>query len=448
MNQTLQKSQIKGSYFEEITSTHQHSNSVLRKSSSNKILQQYYSGIPIWGQQIRVQEKSQHMSGFFATGINDAQLQLRANNQFDLDTAVNAVLEAAKLSLDLPYKLIKSERYIYVKDDKAHYAYLIELEILNAEHESKPSAIINENTYEVYKAWNNIKHTQAMGPGGNEKVGRYEYGEDYPAFAVSQVGETCFLENDKVKTVSMESGSEPSSAFSFPCDRNTHKEVNGAYSPLNDAHAFGTSVFDMYEQWYNTAPLTFKLLLRVHQGDGWENATWNGSAMSFGDGADSFYPLVSLDIVSHEVSHGVTEQNSNLFYFDQSGGINESFSDMAGETAEYFVRGTTDWLSGADITKNRTALRYFETPSNDGISIDHASEFYSGIDVHYSSGVFNRAFYLLANKPEWDPRKAFQIMLYANQNYWVNSTDFIDGACGAINSAIDLGYAANDVVDA
>ncbi|WP_300417821.1 M4 family metallopeptidase [uncultured Pseudoalteromonas sp.] len=448
MNQTLQKSQIKGSYFEEITSTHQHSNSVLRKSSSNKILQQYYSGIPIWGQQIRVQEKSQHMSGFFATGINDAQLQLRANNQFDLDTAVNAVLEAAKLSLDLPYKLIKSERYIYVKDDKAHYAYLIELEILNAEHESKPSAIISENTYEVYKAWNNIKHTQAMGPGGNEKVGRYEYGEDYPAFAVSQVGETCFLENDKVKTVSMESGSEPSSAFSFPCDRNTHKEVNGAYSPLNDAHAFGTSVFDMYEQWYNTAPLTFKLLLRVHQGDGWENATWNGSAMSFGDGADSFYPLVSLDIVSHEVSHGVTEQNSNLFYFDQSGGINESFSDMAGETAEYFVRGTTDWLSGADITKNRTALRYFETPSNDGISIDHASEFYSGIDVHYSSGVFNRAFYLLANKPEWDPRKAFQIMLYANQNYWVNSTDFIDGACGAINSAIDLGYAANDVVDA
>ncbi|KPW04550.1 M4 family metallopeptidase [Pseudoalteromonas sp. P1-8] len=447
-NQSLQKNQTKGSYFEEVILPHHNSNGVLRKNSSNKILQQYYSGVPIWGQQVRIQDKSQHMSGFFATDIDDAKLQLRANSQFDLEAAVLAVLKASKLSLDSSYKLLKSERYIYVKNDQAHYAYLIELEILNAEHESKPSAIINEKTYEVFKAWNNIKHTQAMGPGGNEKVGRYEYGEDYPAFAVSQVGETCFLENDKVKTVSMESGSEPSSAFSFPCDRNTHKEVNGAYSPLNDAHAFGTSVFDMYEQWYNTAPLTFKLLLRVHQGDGWENATWNGSAMSFGDGADSFYPLVSLDIVSHEVSHGVTEQNSNLFYYDQSGGINESFSDMAGETAEYFVRGSTDWLTGADITKNRAALRYFETPSNDGISIDHASEFYSGIDVHYSSGVFNRAFYLLANKPEWDPRKAFQIMLYANQNYWVNSTDFIDGACGAINSAIDLGYKTNDVVDA
>ncbi|MEI8640348.1 hypothetical protein P4S68_01815 [Pseudoalteromonas sp. Hal099] len=102
-------------------------------------------------------------------------------------------------------------------------------------------------------------------------------------------------------------------------------KVNGAYSPLNDAHAFGTAVFDMYQQWYNTAPLTFQLLMRVHSGDNWENATWNGQAMTFGDGADRFYPLVSLDIVSHEVSHGFTSQNSNLIYAEQSGGINESF---------------------------------------------------------------------------------------------------------------------------
>ncbi|MFM9776441.1 M4 family metallopeptidase, partial [Streptomyces galilaeus] len=65
-----------------------------------------------------------------------------------------------------------------------------------------------------------------------------------------------------------------------------------------------------------------------------------------------------------------------------------------------------------------------------------------------SSGVFNRAFYLLSNTDGWDPRKAFEIMLKANQNYWVNSTDFIDGACGAINSAIDLSYKAIDVITA
>ena len=146
-NQSLQKNQTKGFYFEEVILPHHNSNGVLRKNSSNKILQQYYYGVPIWGQQVRIQDKSQHMSGFFATDINETQLQLRANNQFDLETAVLAVLKASKLSLDSSYKLVKSERYIYVKNDQAHYAYLIELEVLNAEHESNPSAIINEKTY-------------------------------------------------------------------------------------------------------------------------------------------------------------------------------------------------------------------------------------------------------------------------------------------------------------
>ncbi len=58
--------------------------------------------------------------------------------------------------------------------------------------------------------------------------------------------------------------------------------------------------------------------------------------MTFGDGASYFYPLVSLDVSAHEVSHGFIEQNSNLIYSGQSGGINEAFSDMAGEAAEFY----------------------------------------------------------------------------------------------------------------
>ena len=55
--------------------------------------------------------------------------------------------------------------------------------------------------------------------------------------------------------------------------------------------------------------------------------------MTFGDGASTFYPLVSLDVASHEVSHGFTSQNSNLTYSGQSGGINEAYSDMASAKA-------------------------------------------------------------------------------------------------------------------
>jgi Zn-dependent metalloprotease len=61
--------------------------------------------------------------------------------------------------------------------------------------------------------------------------------------------------------------------------------------------------------------------------------------MTFSDGYTRFYPLVSLDVTAHEVSHGFTEQNSRLIYSGQSGGMNEAFSDISGEAAEYFMTG-------------------------------------------------------------------------------------------------------------
>ena len=75
------------------------------------------------------------------------------------------------------------------------------------------------------------------------------------------------------------------------CLRNTHKEINGAHSPLNDAHYFGGVVYDMYEQWFNTAPLTFQLQMKVHYNNNYENAFWDGTAMTFGDGQNYFLPF-------------------------------------------------------------------------------------------------------------------------------------------------------------
>lgn len=150
------------------------------------------------------------------------------------------------------------------------------------------------------------------GPGGNTKAGLYEYGTDYGNLDVAQSsdGNTCTMQNTRVKNIDLNhsSSNQSSLAFSYPCLRNTHKEINGAYSPLNDAHYFGGVVYEMYDQWYNTAPLSFQLQMKVHYSNNYENAFWDGSAMTFGDGQTYFYPLVSLDVVSHEVSHGFTDQ--------------------------------------------------------------------------------------------------------------------------------------------
>ena len=89
-----------------------------------------------------------------------------------------------------------------------------------------------------------------------------------------------------------------------------------------------------------------------------------------------------------------------------------------------------------------------EDPARDGRSIGSALDYRSGMDVHYSSGVFNRAFYILATKNGWSTLKAFKVFAYANMNYWEPSTDFEQGAGGACNAAKDLGFNYEDVAAA
>ena len=170
--------------------------------------------------------------------------------------------------------------------------------------------------------------------------------------------------------------------------------------------------------------------------------------MSFGDGASTFYPLVSLDVSAHEVSHGVTEQRSGLNYSGEAGGMNEAFSDMAGETAENYMHGTNDWMVGEQIFKGNGALRYMDDPTRDGRSIDNAADMTSSLDVHYSSGVYNKAFYLLSTTNGWTIKDAFGVMLRANDLYWTASATFNSGACGVENAAADLGKNVADVTAA
>ena len=87
-------------------------------------------------------------------------------------------------------------------------------------------------------------------------------------------------------------------------------------------------------------------------------------------------------------------------------------------------------------------------PPQDGSSIDHASNFTSSMDVHYSSGVYNKAFYLLATKAGWDTKKAFQVFARANDLYWTASSTFNQGACGVETATTDLGFTKADVTAA
>jgi Zn-dependent metalloprotease len=154
------------------------------------------------------------------------------------------------------------------------------------------------------------------------------------------------------------------------------------------------------------------IIALVHFSSNFSNAFWNARYMVFGDGDGQSFGEFSgaLDIVAHEFTHGVTQFTSNLIYWAQPGALNESFSDIIGNSAEFFAEargldpaGTADWLVSEDIdlrSDTEPGFRNMADPAEDN-DPDHYSERQIGGEdnggVHTNSAIPNHAFYLLVN---------------------------------------------------
>ena len=150
----------------------------------------------------------------------------------------------------------------------------------------------------------------------------------------------------------------------------------------------------------------------AHFDVGYDNAFWNGIYVVYGDGSGSVFRELSggLDVVAHEYTHGITTCTSNLTYFGESGALNESFSDILGNGAEFYadVNGldagvSPDWQIGEDVYVAPTAVpgfRNMQDPEEENHP-DHYSERFIGFEdnggVHWNSGIPNHAYYLLVN---------------------------------------------------
>ena len=148
--------------------------------------------------------------------------------------------------------------------------------------------------------------------------------------------------------------------------------------------------------------------IAVHVNTAYDNAYYSDACkcMFIGDGGTSFNNLGSIDVIGHEMGHGVTNATSDLTYAGESGGLNESNSDIIGDMVEAYARaggtGTTlpntgnDWMTGKEISKSGNPLRWMYKPSLDGRSPNAWSSTIGSIDVHLSSGPNNRMFYFLS----------------------------------------------------
>ncbi|GGM56331.1 M4 family metallopeptidase [Dactylosporangium sucinum] len=263
-----------------------------------------------------------------------------------------------------------------------------------------------------------------------------------------------------------------------------------------DAHYGAAKTYEYYEKTFGRRGIFNNgrgVPSRVHYGDNYENAFWDGKQMTYGDGAGNTHPLTELDIAAHEMTHGVTEKSvpGDLTYAAESGGLNEATSDIFGTMVEFYAASPADpadylVAEKIDLNGNGTPLRYLFDPALDGHSHSCWSAETKNVDVHYSSGVANHFFFNLAEgtgKTQYGTSpvcgsapgmkgigrdKAAQIWYRALDVYFTSNTSYVSpenpgntaraytlaaaadlyGSCGAEYKAVQAAWTAVNVAGA
>ncbi len=182
--------------------------------------------------------------------------------------------------------------------------------------------------------------------------------------------------------------------------------VNNAYDISGFVHGYFKDTFGLN----SVNGEGMELISNIHYGKDYNNAYWDGDEMTYGDGDQiEFKNFASaIDVVAHEITHGVTQFLANLEYSGQSGALNEHFSDVFGTVIKqkYFKQdiAVADWLIGDTVVTKAfpgKAIRSLMAPgtANDfDRQPDHMKNYYSGTadnqGVHINSGIPNKAFYL------------------------------------------------------
>lgn len=197
------------------------------------------------------------------------------------------------------------------------------------------------------------------------------------------------------------------------------------------------------------------------------NAFWNGSVMTYGDGTGTggFDILTALDVAGHEIGHAVCTYTANLAYQKESGAMNEAFSDIWGACIEYRAAPTkSTWLVGEDIERRsgHLALRSMSDPNSEGQPDTYGGTYWVNVNctptnnndqcgVHTNSGVLNHWFYILSvgksgtndignayNVTGITIDKAAKIAFRLESVYLTSNSTYANARTSGIQSAIDL----------
>jgi Zn-dependent metalloprotease len=251
-------------------------------------------------------------------------------------------------------------------------------------------------------------------------------------------------------------------------DRPLHSDA-----AANEAFDGSGRTFDFYQAVFGRSSIDgrgMRLDSSVHFGQGYNNAQWNGRQMIYGDGDGKIFGrfTAALDVIGHELTHGVTQHSANLDYHDQSGALNEHFSDVFGVLVkQHALRQTADqadWLLGAGLFTAAIHGKAIRSMKDPGTAYDdpllgkdpqpaHMKDYKTQTSdaggVHLNSGIPNRAFYLAATAiggHAWE--QAGKIWYATLTKKLKHDAQFADCAEATHAAAVELYGAASDAAKA
>ena len=468
-------------------------------------LQQRFRGLKVWGGQAVVHLKPLTGPAALAGPITNAlvpdlQLEVSPNLQPGEALAVAQARVAPQGTyarpptaelLVYPETMLRPEvaeaenaEDFQVELVRNHLAYHLHLELENGAPETRhEDLLVDAHTGAVLKAWSSLFTAKAnkavFTTGHSQYSGPVQLGSQTVACGYTLLDPT--RKNLATRNLGGHTGGKgvlfTSPAPEWGDGQNYRpeqgpKSANGQTAAV-DAHYGLQTTWDFYHNILGrdgidgTGRSTYNL---VHYDHAYDNAFWSNECfcMTYGDG-DTFNTLTAIDVVGHEVSHGLCHTTADLGYLGETGGLNEANSDIFGAMISFYAKGAEGkgaaiperggrWTVGFDLQTSAYPhpLRYLYKPSLDGFSPDAWSRDLDFLDVHYSSGPMNRAFYFLSQGASakagedtyssYLPKgmagvgndRALRIWWRTLQTYLTPGSRYVDARKGALRASEDL----------
>ena len=369
-----------------------------------------YQGLPVVGGDIVLHSRDGQVVDVSGGLTTDARPSLQASVSADSAMVIAGADFHGKIN-DVSSKGL----VVYARGEQPVLAHEIRVRGISAEQgDADMRYFVDAHNGKVLDNWNIIQTAAANGTGKSLFVGNVALNTDSTATGYRLVDTTRGNGNTRNGGGKVIDSVYNTAAIMTDTDNiwgtNTESSVQ---SSASDAHFGVAKTWDFYKNTFGRSGIYndgvgVKSIVNVlfYLPDGvtttGNNAGWYGSPykfMAYGKGSSTWYPVVALDVAGHEMSHGVTEATAGLVYSGESGGLNEATSDILGSMVEFYAGNasdTGDYLIGEKVMRSGGALRSMYSPNSDGASADCWYSGVGSINVHYSSGVGNHFYYLLA----------------------------------------------------